>query len=62
MIVGTKVILYLMASSAMIMFAEFPCLGVADNVDKCNPYFMKFHRTLYYVCVTLATVGFGVSH
>lgn len=58
---GTKVILYLTAWCCLIMFAEFPCPGVAASPDNCNPDFTKFHQTFYFICITLATVGFGVS-
>lgn len=58
-VLGTKVILYLTAWCCLIMFAEFPCPGVAASPDNCNPDFTKFHQTFYFICITLATVGFG---
>lgn len=48
---------YILSSCSMIMFAEFPCMLLEP--EHCNENFHYFHRTLYFIVVTLSTVGYG---
>ncbi len=38
-------------------FAEYPC--EADGFANCHDEFKQFHTTVYFIVVTLSTVGYG---
>lgn len=56
-ILALRVTQYILFSTSLIMFAEFPCSKLEPL--KCNENFRIFHRSLYFIIVTLATVGYG---
>lgn len=56
-ILGLRVGQYILSSASLMMFAEYPCAILEP--EHCDENFHYFHRTLYFIVVTLSTVGYG---
>lgn len=54
-----RVLVYILATAALIQAFEFPCPAEVDSGAICNPAFKSFHLAIYFIVVTLSTVGFG---
>ena len=54
-----KVLLYILSTAALILAIEFPCISLVDIGAKCSNELQQFHISVYFVVVTLATVGYG---
>ena len=54
-----KVLLYILSTAALILAIEFPCISLASAPSRCSGELQSFHLAVYFVVVTLATVGYG---
>lgn len=61
MMLAVRIILYILCSASLMMFFEYPCVGLypEDADSRCNSDFQRFHLAFYYVICTFSTVGYG---
>jgi len=66
-VVATRVVLYVLACAAIVVIVEFPCVPEMliegrtyhQAEQLCDSGLWEFHRAVYFVVVTLSTVGYG---
>lgn len=54
-----KVKLFILSTAALILAIEFPCMSLIQSNEHCSTALQSFHLAVYFVVVTLATVGYG---
>jgi len=56
-----KLVICINSLAAVIMFLEYPCKSVVSDflVSKCNENFQYFHNCLYFIIITITTIGYG---
>lgn len=56
-----KILLFICSAAALVLALEFPCAAVApaDLVAGCTTQLQRFHIAVYFLVVSLSTVGYG---
>jgi len=55
-----RVLIYVFATATIVMWIEYPCISFyPSDTSVCNLELQQFHMALYFVVVTLSTVGYG---
>ena len=56
---GLRVFLFLCSAAALVLAFEFPCISLASSPGQCSIDLQRFHLDIYFIIVTLSTVGYG---
>jgi len=60
LLVTFRVFLYLMTTAALVLAVEFPCQFVnTDSEVHCHSELQRFHLCIYFVVISISTVGYG---
>lgn len=58
-LLSARIILYIVSTASLVMFFEFPCISFYGYDGQCKPELQQFELCIYFIVVTLSTVGYG---